>query len=131
MILDGKVHETNFVLVNLYNPNTKPKQLATFLDLGKKLETIKDFYDKHIYFNGNFNFFLDTSLDSYGNEPTLKKKSIAKFIELKEKFDLCDIWSIRNPKTKKYTFRKKHVSGLIQRSLDYFYIWNSLQVSAD
>ena len=76
-------------------------------------------------------FFLDTSLDSYGNEPTLKNKSIAKFIELKEKFDLCDIWSIRNPKTKKYTFRKKHVSGLIQRSLDYFYIWNSLQVSAD
>ena len=76
-------------------------------------------------------FFLDTSLDSYGNEPTLKKKSIAKFIELKEKFDLCDIWNIRNPKTKKYTFRKKHVSGLIQRSLDYFYIWNSLQVSAD
>ena len=76
-------------------------------------------------------FFLDTSLDSCGNEPTLKKKSIAKFIELKEKFDLCDIWSIRNPKTKKYTFRKKHVSGLIQRSLDYFYIWNYLQVSAD
>ena len=45
------------MLVNLYNPNTKPKQLATLLDLGKKLETIKDFYDKHIYFNGNFNFF--------------------------------------------------------------------------
>ena len=57
LILDGKVHETNLVLVNLYNPSIKPKQLATLLDLDKKLETIKDFYDKHIYFNGSFNFF--------------------------------------------------------------------------
>ena len=68
-------------------------------------------------------------MNSYGGKPTLKKKSIAKFIELKEKFDLCDIWRIRNPKTKIYTFRQKHVSGLIQRRLDYFYISNSMQVS--
>ena len=40
---------------------------------------------------GDFNFFYDTSLDSYGDKPTLKKKSIAKFIELKERFDLRDI----------------------------------------
>ena len=51
-------------------------------------------------------FFLDTSLDSYGNEPTLNKKSITKFIELKEKFDLCDIWSIRNPKIKNILFER-------------------------
>ena len=65
----------------------------------------------------------------YGGKPTLKKKSIAKFIEPKEKFDLCDIWRIRNPKTKRYTFRQKHVSELIQRRFDYFYISNFMQVS--
>ena len=32
-------------------------------------------------------------------------------------------------KTKRFTFRQKHVSGLIQRRLDYFYISNSMQVS--
>ena len=42
---------------------------------------------------------------------------------------MCDIWRIRNPKTKRFTFRQKHVSGLIQRRLDYFYISNSMQVS--
>ena len=42
---------------------------------------------------------------------------------------MCDIWRIRNPKTKRYTFRQKHVSGLIQRRLDYFYISTSMQVS--
>ena len=93
------------------------------------LETIKDLYDKQIVLAGDFNFFFDTSLESYGGKPTLKKKSIAKFIELKEKFDLCDIWRIRNPKTKRFTFHQNHVSGLIQRPLDYFYISNSMQVS--
>ena len=129
LILDVMVDETNFVLVNIYNPNTETEQVKTLLDLGKMLEIIKDFSDKHIVLAGDFNFFFDTSLDSYGGKPTLKKKAIAKFIKLKEKFDLCDIWRIGNPKTKRYTFRQKHVSGIIQRWLDYFYISNSMQVS--
>ena len=99
----------------------------TLSDLGKMLETIKYFSEKHIVLADNFNFFFDTCLDSYGGKRTLK--SIAKFIELKEKFDLCDIWRIRNPKTKRYTFRQKHVSELIQRRFDYFYISNFMQVS--
>ena len=82
------------------------------------LEAIKDLYDKRIVLVGDFNFFFDTSLESYGGKPTLKKKSIAKFIE---KFDLCDIWRIRNPKTKRFTFCQKYVSDLIQRHLDYIY----------
>ena len=129
LILDVMVDETNFVLVNIYNPNTETEQVKTLLDLGKMLEIIKDFSDKHIVLAGDFNFFFDTSLDSYGGKPTLKKKAIAKFIKLKEKFDLCDIWRIGNPKTKRYTFQQKHVSGIIQRRLDYFYISNSMQVS--
>ena len=77
------VDETNLVLVNIYNPNTETEQVTTLLDLGKLLETIYNFCDKHILLAGDFNFFYDTSLDSYGDKPTLKKKSIAKFIELK------------------------------------------------
>ena len=69
------------------------------------LETIKDLSDKHMVLAGDFNFFFDTSLDSYGGKPTLKKKSTAKSIELREKFDLCDIQRIKNPKTKRYTFQ--------------------------
>ena len=35
----------------------------------------------------------------------LKKKSIAKLIQIKEKINLYDIWRIRNPKIKRFTFR--------------------------
>ena len=64
-------------------------------------ETIKDLSGKHILLAGNFNLFFNASSDFYGGKPTLKKKSIVKFIELKEKFNLCDIWRIRNRKTKR------------------------------
>ena len=37
------VDETNFVLVNIYNPNTEAEQVTTILDLGKISEIIKDF----------------------------------------------------------------------------------------
>ena len=51
------VDETNFVLVNIYNPNTKTEQVTTLIDLGRMLETIKVFSEKHRVLPGNFNFF--------------------------------------------------------------------------
>ena len=87
-----------------FNPNTDTEQVATLLDLDQTLEAIKDLSGKDIVLACNFIFFFDTSLDSYGSKPALKKKSIAKFVELKEKFDLCDIWRIRYRKIKRCTF---------------------------
>ena len=79
------VDEAKLVLLNMYNPNTKLEEVTTLLDLGKMSETIKDLFDNQTVLAGNFNFFCDTSLDTWGSKPTLKKKSIAKFIEVKEK----------------------------------------------
>ena len=45
-----------------------------------------------------------------------------KLIELNKKLDLHDIWRIRNTKKLKYNFRKKRLSGIIQRRLDYIFI---------
>ena len=57
--------------------------------------------------------------------PTLKKKSLDKLIEFKETCDLCDIWRVRNMKSKRFTFTQKHSSVFIQRTLDL--ILNHLQ----
>ena len=45
-----------------------------------------------------------------------------KLLELKEEYDLCDIWRIRNPTKKLYTFRQNHSAGIINRRLDYIFI---------
>ena len=76
---------------------------------------------------GDFNIFFNSNLDAAGGNPTLKRKSLAKFIELKEAYDLCDIWRVRNTKVKQFTFTQQHSSGFIQRRLDYFFILNGLQ----
>ena len=55
------------------------------------LETIKDLYGENIVLAGDFNLFFDTSLDTYRGKPTLKRISVAKSIERKERFDLCEI----------------------------------------
>ena len=41
--------------------------------------------------------------------------------------NLCDIWRVRNPLKKRFTFRQNHYSGFIQRRSDYFFISNTLQ----
>ena len=83
--------------------------------------------NEQIILAGDFNFFLDTTLEAEGASPWLKNKSVEKLIKTKEHFELCDIWRLRNPDAKQFTFRQKHASGFLQRRLDYFFISNSLQ----
>ena len=82
---------------------------------------------KQLVMAGDFNLFFNSTLEAQGGNPTLKKKSLAKLIEFKETYDLCDIWRVRNTKSKRFTFTQKHSSGFIQRRLDYILISNNLQ----
>ena len=75
----------------------------------------------------DFNLFFDSKLDAQGGNPTIKKKSLAKLIELKESYDLRDIWRVRNAKSRRFTFTQRHSSGFIQDRLDYILISNTLQ----
>ena len=59
----------------------------------------------------------------------MKKNSISKVLQIIEKYDLIDIWKVRNPSFTRFTFRKNHFSGFIQRRLDYIFISNSVQES--
>ena len=76
---------------------------------------------------GDFNLLFNIKLKSYGGNLVFKKRFVGKIFELKETYNLTDIWRIRNPKAKQYTFQQKHVSGFLQRCLDYFFIFNNIQ----
>ena len=78
---------------------------------------------------GDFNFYFNEKLETSGRSPLLKKHSISKFLEIKESLNLCDLWRVRNPKMKTFTFRQHHFLGLIQRRLDYLFISQKLQES--
>ena len=76
---------------------------------------------KHINFSeenrivlaGNLNVFFDSKLETKGGKPSLKQKSVTKLLELKEEYDLCDIWRIRNP-AKNYILLGKAISLALQ-----------------
>ena len=76
---------------------------------------------------GDFNLFFNSKLEAQGRNPTLKNKSLAKLIEFKEIYDLCNIWRVRNTKSKSFNFPQKHSSGFIQLGLNYILVSNTLQ----
>ena len=91
------------------------------------LEEIGKISDEKIILGGDLNLVFDCNLEACGGNPVLKKKSLTKFIEIKESLNLCDIWRIRNPKFRQHTFRQNHSSGFIQRRLYYFFVSYVLQ----
>ena len=129
LVIEVKIDDSVFVLINIYDANTESEQLHTLNDLINILETFEDIQNKSFVLGGDFNVILNPSLDSEGGKPVIKKRTIAKLIQITENLDLCDIWRIRNPKRRRFTFRQHHSTGFIQRRLDYFFISNSLRES--
>ena len=79
---------------------------------------------KQIVLAGDFNLFFDSNLEAKRGKPILKEKSFSRMVGLKDEYDLCDIWRIRNLHEKSFTFRQNHSSGVINRRLDYIFISN-------
>ena len=55
----------------------------------------------------------------------LKIKSLSKLLSMMSENDLCDIYRIRNPEAKRFTWRRK--SPFKERRLDCFLVSDTLQ----
>ena len=93
------------------------------------LKGFEDIHDKKVIFVGDFNLIFDKNLESAGGSLLLKKHSLSEIIELNENFNLCDIWRVRNPHKKLFTFQQKYFTGIIHRRLGYIFVSNSSQES--
>ena len=127
LILDVSVNDSEYILINLYNANTEKEQINVFSNMLALLKKFDINPTKQIIIAGDFNSLFDSKLDAQVRNPTMKKKSLAKLIELKESYDLCDIWRVRNMKSRQFTFTQQHSSGFIQRRLDYIFTSNTVQ----
>ena len=75
--------------------------------------------------DGDFNLFFHVDLDAKGGSPKLKIKSLSKLLSMMSENDLCDIYGVRNPEVKHFTWRRK--SPFKQRRLDCFLVSDTLQ----
>ena len=80
LVIEVKINDSVFVLINIYNVNTESEQLQTLNGLINILETFKYIQDKSVFLGGDFNVIFNPSLDSEGCKPVIKKRTIAKLI---------------------------------------------------
>ena len=82
LILDVDIDGENFILINLYNPNTETEQLKALSKLTEMLTKL------HLTQNNNTicagDLFFNVKLESYGGNPVFKKRSVGKIFELRE-----------------------------------------------
>ena len=121
-LVQVKSDDEIYLLVNLYNSDAESDQLKSWQELETILLKFDDNGYNHIIFSGDFNnIFFNASLEAKGINVKLKMRTVGNFLELKDKFDLRDIWGIKHRKTKIFTFRQKHFSGFMKRILDYIF----------
>jgi len=116
-----------FLLVNIYNDNVEQKQVILLKKVTEMMGNIDDILDHEIIMGGDWNFIFDKKFDAEGGSPLLKLSSIAEVTKIVEQFDLCDIFRVRYPDKKRFSFRQPNPRR--SRRLDYFFISNSLQDS--
>ena len=75
---------------------------------------------RKIVFEGDLNLIFDVKFDASGGNPRLKKKPLAKLIEINKILYLCHTWRIRNANVTRFRSWQNHFFGFIERSLVLF-----------
>ena len=64
LILDVSVNDSEYILINLYNPNTKKEQIKVFSNMLALLKKFDTNPKKQIIMAGDFSLLFDSKLDA-------------------------------------------------------------------
>ena len=73
LIIDAKVNDEKFLLINIYNSNTESEQIKTWNTFRNSIEDINNISDKKIIFGGDLNLIFDCNLEACDGNPVLKR----------------------------------------------------------
>jgi exonuclease III len=123
IFLEGKFNGQELGLINYYGPTTD-KQSEQIDYFHKLLPYINEISHKLIM-GGDFNTCLAPEFDRYKSKDDNPTK-FANFLQnTMDENSLVDIWRIKNPETRRYTWRKVVHKGIQQSRLDMWLIANS------
>ena len=120
LVLKCIIEDSPYLLINFYNPNRQNEQLEALQNLNDIISGIELESDTRFIFGRDFNIIYDLKLDADGVSPSLSKLE-----SIKEYFNLCDIFRVRYPDKRRFTYKSKNPT--LQRRLDYLFISNELQ----
>ena len=124
LILKIDIKDKTYVIINVYAPNKDKDLISFFNNLLATLQKENLESEDNIIIGGDFNCPLNPDVDKKGGI-LFKRKSVTACIEcLQSQLDLVDIWRIKNPDTKSFTWSQK--SPRIFCRLDYWLVSNNL-----
>ena len=106
IFVEALVQDAPFLLVNLYAPTKNQEQCVFFDVVANTLEDMSLDPNCQFIIGGDFNCHLDPCLDNLGGRIE-SKSSVKKLNEIMRANDLIDIWRIRNPEKKQFTWTQK------------------------
>ena len=127
IIVKAVIQDKTYVLINIYAPNKDKDIVNFFKNLFAVLQKENLESEENIIIGGDFNCPLNPELDKKrgGGGVLLQRKSVTNCIKcLQSQLDLVDIWRIKKPDIKSYTWSQK--SPRIFCRLDYYLISNNL-----
>lgn len=117
MILDLNLEGFKFILVNVYAPNEDNP-----LFFSRLFENVESRQNDSMILAGDFNTSMDPHLDLFSNKGTnhvKKREVISQFLSDK---DLTDIWRVKHPDSKTFSWRKPDSNELVMSRLDHFFV---------
>ena len=117
----------NFLLANIYAPTVESENHIFLNKINQELASFTDTDIDFMILQDDWNFTENLSLDRLGGNPRLWTESIAQINDIKDTYDLLDIWRHRNPIKREYTYYRKS-EGRASR-IDRIHLSDSLQSS--
>ena len=123
IILEIEVEGNVFILVNIYAPNKETEKRSFFKDVYAVMKSMEITPEKQIIAGGDWNSIFE-SIDKCGGKQQ-GGNVVQELSDIINELDLVDVWRIRNPLLKRFTYRQK--TPLIQSRLDYFLVADQCQ----
>ena len=111
--------------MNVYSPKNDNQAVQFFDHLIDLLRKEGLAYEDKRIIGGNFNCPINPLLDKQGRILVTRKKIVDRIEEMQTVFNLHDVWCLKTPQTKSFTWSQK--SPFVFCRLDYWLISNSLQ----
>jgi hypothetical protein len=116
-----RIFNLKLTLANFYGPNDDEP-----IHLKNMLEKIEEIESEKIIIVGDFNFIQNVNLDKFGGQKKTNFKCQKVGLEWMAANNISDIWRIKNPYCRKYTWISNTTPKIMSR-LDYFLLSDNLQ----
>ena len=114
-------------MANVYAPTVETENHTFLKKINEKISLFTDSDIDFIIMEGDWNFTETLSPDRLGGNPRLWTRSVTEINDIKDSYDLIDIWRHRNPTKEEYSYYRKTERRASR--IDRFYLSGSLQSS--